>query len=114
MSARHRTAADVVLLLLLAATAALTQAGSSGPRTAIALITVLLVPGGAIITLLRVGDVGQWFGIAISLSLAVVALGAFPMLWLGWRPAVLGAVLGAASAVLLLLDLRRRLQGVPA
>ncbi|GAA4610360.1 putative membrane protein [Actinoplanes octamycinicus] len=114
MNRRFHTAADVLLLLLLAATAVLTQAGSSGLRTAVALVAVCLVPGGAILTLLPIGDAGQWFGIAISLSLGVVALGAFPMLWLGWQPAVLGAVLGVVSAVLLGLDLRRRLTAVVA
>jgi hypothetical protein len=109
MSPRARVTADVALLVLLLAVTALTVLTSpSQVRTAVAITAVCLVPGGAVLTLLPVGGFGQWLGMAMALSMAIVALGAFTMLWASWQPVVLGGALAVCSVALLSFDAVKR------
>jgi hypothetical protein len=110
MSPRARATADVALLVLLLTVTALTAlTGPSDVRTVVAVAAVCLIPGGAALTLLPpVGGVGQWLGMATALSMAIVAAGAFTMLWAPWQPGVLGGALAASSGALLSFDAVRR------
>lgn len=100
--------ADASLLSLTAAAVAAALSGTDTPaRLVLVLATACLVPGAAILTLLRVDDVLEAAALAIGLGIALEALGPLVMIWTGfWHPVVWGALLAAAASLRLIQDLR--------
>ena len=102
-------AVHVALLVLTAATALMALTGVSWPiRPVVTLVTAALLPGAAVLTRMPPVDVPTWCALACAFSLAIEAAGALAMVWLRlWNPAGLSLVLGAASAAVIVLHLRR-------
>jgi hypothetical protein len=103
---------DLVLLVLLAATALVVVADVQPVRPFVVLAAACFVPGGAILTRLRTGEAMTDVALAVGLSLAMEIAGSLVLAWSGWwHPEALGIVLGAGSMGLLVADLvevRRR------
>jgi hypothetical protein len=98
---------SLVLLVLLVTAVTLVACEVPGAtRGGIGLAALVLVPGGAVLTLLPVGSTAEWIGYAIPLSLCFEAVGSMLMLWFGcWSPGVLAGILGTLSALLLVRDI---------
>ena len=100
-----RALVDLALLALIGATVAAILA-SSPARPYVVAAAATLVPGGALLTRLRIGDGLTDLALAVGLSLAVDIAGSVALAWAGWwHPEALAIVLGGASAALLLGDL---------
>jgi hypothetical protein len=110
---RWRARIDVALLGL-CGLAALAIAGALGPaRPVVVLLAALLVPGGAMLTLLEVSEPLSAAALAVGLSLALEIAGSLAIVWTTfWHPVVLALALGAASVALLVRDLVRLAPGL--
>jgi uncharacterized membrane protein len=106
---RRCVIADCLLLVLAAATVAVCLAGThSIARLLLVLAATCLIPGGALLTRLPVGDELEALGLAVSLSLCIEAVGTLAMIWTGWwHPFGWALALVTAACVMLVLDLRR-------
>lgn len=98
---------DLILLAVTALLVVLILRGVDGlPRVLATVAFACLVPGGALVTLLPFREPDEILALAVVLSLAILAAATLVMAWIGaWHPLRLTAGLGAASAVVLLLDL---------
>jgi uncharacterized membrane protein len=107
-----RVGFDLALLAATALLVVLIERDVDGlPRVLATVAFACLVPGGALVSLLPFREPDEVLALTLVLSLAVVAAAALVMAWLGaWHPLRLTAGLAAASAVVLLLDLARRLR----
>jgi hypothetical protein len=107
-----RVGFDVALLAVTALLVALIERDVDGLPLGLATVAfACLVPGGALISLLPFREPDEVLALTLVLSLAVIAAATLAMAWLGaWHPLRLTAGLAAASAVVLLLDLARRLR----
>ncbi len=107
----HRLLIDAALLLLIAGGAAAIAGAFGGARPFVVFVAACLVPGGALLTRLRVGDPAAAVGLAIGLSLGVEIVGSLALVWSGfWHPVLLAAVLGVGSTALIGSDLSPALQ----
>jgi hypothetical protein len=106
---RRCVAADCLLLSLAAATVAVCLLDThSIARLLLVLAAACLVPGGALLTRLPVGDPLEAFGLAVGLGFTIEAIGTLAMIWTGWwHPLGWAIVLVSAACVMFLLDLRR-------
>jgi hypothetical protein len=106
---RQRLAADSLLLLLAAATAAICLGETNTQlRLLLVLVSACLVPGGAMLTRLPVEDPLEAIGLAASLGFCIEALGALAMVWTGWwHPFGWAATVLAVASLVLALDIRR-------
>jgi hypothetical protein len=103
-----RIALDAGLLALLVLAAIAVAADVAVLRPLTVALALLLVPGGALLTRLRVDDPATAAGIAIAASLAVETLVATATAALhAWEPWLLGAGLALPAALLLAVDLQR-------
>jgi hypothetical protein len=104
-----RTRLNASLFVLLLAAVPLVLFGGDTPLRALVVFAALLfVPGGALLTLLPVGRIPEWIGLAISLSLAIEVAGSLILIWSHWwRPEILALVLAILSAAALLTSIRR-------
>ncbi len=105
---RAQTLRDVVLLGLMAA-AVVAVAADLGPvRPYVVLAAVCLVPGGALLTRLRTGELLTDLALAFGLSFAVEILAGVLLAWSRWwHPFALAILFGAGSAALLVNDIVR-------
>ena len=103
---------DLGLLAVTALLVVLIERDVDGlPRLLATVAFACLVPGGALVSLLPFREPNEVLALTLVLSLALVAAAILVMAWLGaWHPLRLTAGLAAASAVVLLLDLARRLR----
>lgn len=108
-SRRSRAALDAALLVLAALAVVLVVAFPDSPaRPLTVFVAAIFVPGGAILTRLRVRDPAAFAGLAIAISLALEAALATTLVWLRWyEPNVLGLALLAIALPLLAIDLLR-------
>ena len=108
---RWMIAFDLALLSLTALLLVLIARDVQGvPRVLATLAFACLVPGGALVTRLPFREPEEILAMTLVLSLAILAGATLLMAWIGaWHPLRLTAGLGAASAVVLLLDLAGRL-----
>ncbi|MET0415367.1 MAG: hypothetical protein ABW022_05040 [Actinoplanes sp.] len=106
MTARIRLRLHVALLILLIGTTVLVVLDVAAPaRTAAALVTLLLVPGGAALARARMSGWPEWIGLAAAISLAGQAAATLVMVWTRWwHPEVLAAAVALLSAALLATD----------
>jgi hypothetical protein len=110
-----RVLADAGLLALLAAAAAAVAADLAVVRPVAVVLALLLVPGGAVLTRLPVGDPAGTAAMAIGLSLAIETLLAAGLAAAHvWQPWLLAAGVGVPAAAALALDLWRHRRAVPA
>jgi uncharacterized membrane protein len=102
---------DLTLLALTALLIVLIERDINGlPRALATVAFACLVPGGALVTRLPFREPNEVLAVTVVLSLAILAAATLLMAWIGvWHPLRLTAGLGAASAVVLLLDLFSRL-----
>lgn len=85
------------------------------PRVLATVAFTCLVPGGALVTRLPFREPDEILAMTVVLSLAILAAATLIMAWVGaWHPLRLMAGLGAASVVVLLLDLVGHLAAPPA
>jgi uncharacterized membrane protein len=107
-----RVGFDLALLAATALLVVLIERDVDGlPRVLATVAFACLVPGGALVSLLPFREPDEVLALTLVLSLAVIAAATLAMAWLGaWHPLRLTAGLAAASAVVLLLDLARRLR----
>ena len=107
-----RVGFDLALLAATALLVVLIERDVDGlPRVLAAVAFACLVPGGALVSLLPFREPDEVLALTLMLSLAVMAAATLAMAWLGaWHPLRLTAGLAAASAVVLLLDLARRVR----
>jgi uncharacterized membrane protein len=105
---------DLTLLALTALVIVLIERDINGlPRVFATLAFACLVPGGALVTRLPFREPNEVLAVTVVLSLAILAAATPLMAWIGaWHPLRLTAGLGAASAVVLLLDLLSRLLSI--
>lgn len=106
---RNRLRVDATLLVLAVVLALAIAVPPLQPaRPVLALGACVLLPGGALLTLIPVRDFFTWILVALLASLAIGTVTSLATLWLGlWHPLVLAAVLGGASVILLGVDLGR-------
>lgn len=105
---RDRLRIDVALIVLTVLLVLSAVLSLEGPRTGLALVVFVLLPGAAVLTLVPVRSFLSWFLLSVLLSLAVETLTSLVTLWVhAWHPVGLASVLGAVSVVLLVLDLLR-------
>jgi hypothetical protein len=106
---RSSAVADGLLLFLLGLTAAACLAGSTGlERPLLVLASVCLVPGCAVLTLLRVKDLLEGVMLAAVVGISILTAATLPMIWTGWwHPTEAAAGIAAVAAILLSLDLFR-------
>jgi hypothetical protein len=108
MSHRQRRRFDVGLLLLAVLAAGAVIFTLDPVRPWLVFAAMLLVPGGAVLTLLDLDDVPMAIGLAIVISLAIDAALATLVLWSRWwHPEIVAGVVGLVCVVLLSDDLRR-------
>jgi hypothetical protein len=102
---------DLTLLALTALLIVLIERDINGLLRVLATVAfACLVPGGALVTRLPFREPNEVLAVTVVLSLAILAAATLLMAWIGaWHPLRLTAGLGAASAVVLLLDLFSRL-----
>ena len=104
----QRLACDALLLAIVALAATAIAADVAVLRPVAVALALLLVPGGAALTLLRVDDLGAAAGVAIGLSIALATLLASALAVAGaLDPWTLGAALGVPATTLLMVDLAR-------
>jgi hypothetical protein len=98
---------DAALLAVTALLALLIVRDVHGPPRALVTVAfACLVPGGALVTRLPFREPDEILAMTLVLSLTILAGSTLVMAWIGaWHPLRLTAGLGAASAVVLLLDL---------
>jgi hypothetical protein len=108
-----RTRLNASLFVLLLAAVPLVFFGGGTPiRAVVVLAAMLLVPGGAVLTLLPVSRIPEWLGLAVSFSLAIEVAGSLVLIWTQWwRPEVLALVLTILSGAALLTSLGRARNG---
>ena len=101
--------ADAGLVALIAAAVAVALAPApAGIRIAVMLVAACLVPGGAVVRYLQLEFGASWVAIAAAVSLALEVAGSLALVWTGWwHPEVLAIGLGAASALLIVVDWSR-------
>jgi hypothetical protein len=106
---RRCATADVLLLVLAAATVAVCLLQSHGAaRLLLVLAAACLIPGSALLTRLSVEDELEAFGLAVGFGFTIEAFGALAMVWTGWwHPFGWGIALGLLSCAALVVDLRR-------
>lgn len=111
---RWSAAADSLLLLLAALTAVACLTGTHAvERPLLVLAAVCLVPGGAVLTLLRVRDLLEGVVLAAVLGVSILTAVALPMIWTGWwHPAEAAAGTMIAAALALAVDLVRNVEKV--
>jgi hypothetical protein len=113
-------AIDLGLLGLLGMCAAATELSGGAPRAIVLLLAALVVPGGAVVLRAGPSDVLSAAALSVAISLAIDTALCLASVWTGiWHPAAIAIVIGAASAVVVLDDLRRvstsgRLSGIRA
>ena len=106
---------DLALLALAAAAATAIAASIEPVRPFLALAAAAVVPGGALLTRLRVDDALTAVSLAIGLSLAIDIAASLALVWTGWwQPELLAFVIGGLSAALLIEDIRGLLRHGPA
>jgi uncharacterized membrane protein len=107
---------DLTLLAVIALLMMLIARDVDGlPRVLATLAFSCLVPGGAFVTRLPFREPDEILAMTVVLSLTILAAATLTMAWLGaWQPLRFTAGLGAASAVVLLLDLVGHLASNPA
>jgi hypothetical protein len=105
-TARASVVADLTLLALACAAAIVAVADPAGPaRPLLVLCAACLLPGGALLTRLRVDDLVTALGLAVGLSMCAEAIGALAMVWTGWwHPVAFAIGLGVVACAALLLD----------
>jgi hypothetical protein len=108
-SRRSRAARDGVLLALAALACVLVVAFPDSPaRPLTVFVAAIFVPGGAILTRLRVRDPAAFAGLSIAISLALEAAISTVLVWARWfEPHALGIALLAIALPLLAVDLLR-------
>lgn len=108
-SRRSRVKLDVALLALAALATLFVVAFPDSPgRPLTVFVAAMLVPGGAVLTRLRVRDPGAFVGLSIAISLAIEAAVSTALVWARWfDPDVLGLALLAIALPLLAIDLLR-------
>jgi GT2 family glycosyltransferase len=111
VSGRGRLFLSGATLLLLVVAALVVPGVDRGPlRSVVAFAALLVVPGGAVLSRLRVGGLVEWLGLAVAISLAVETASALAFLWTHfWHPAVIATALGLISAVVLVIDIRMKM-----
>jgi hypothetical protein len=103
-----RLLTDLLLLALLAGAVIAVLAPLQTVRPYMVLAAACLVPGGAILTALAVGERLTYFALAVGFSFAVEIAGALALAWSHWwQPDVLGLFLVLGSAPLLVRDVAR-------
>jgi hypothetical protein len=104
-----RTRLHLSLLALLVAAVPLALFGGGTPlRAVVVFAALLLVPGGALLTLLPVGRLPEWLSLAVCLSLAIDVAGSLTLIWSHWwHPEVLAVALAVLSGAALLASLVR-------
>jgi hypothetical protein len=108
MSHRQRARFDAGLLVLAVLAAAAALLAFDPVRPWLVFAAMLLVPGGAALTLLDLDDLPTVLGLAVVLSLAIDAALATFVLWSRWwHPEIVGGVVGVLCVALLADDLRR-------
>ena len=107
-----RVGFDLALLAVTALLVVLIARDIDGlPRALTTVAFASLVPGGALVSRLPFREPDEVLALTLVLSLSVMAAATLVMVWLrAWDPLRLTAGLAAASAVVLLLDLARRLR----
>jgi uncharacterized membrane protein len=101
-----RALSDLALLVLSVAAALAVAADAQPVRPFVVFAAACLVPGGALLTRLRTGELLSNLALAVTLSFALEIAGSLVLAWSGWwHPEALGILLGASSAGLLLFDL---------
>jgi GT2 family glycosyltransferase len=108
-----RAIVDVALLALIAVAAIAVVAPIDPVGPFVVFAAACLVPGGALMTRLNIADdLATTAGLAVALSLALLAGGSLALAWAGWwHPKLLALLVGGASGALLAADLRRALRG---
>lgn len=108
-SRRSRVALDGALLALAGVGLLfLTVFPDSPARPLCVFLAAILVPGGAVLTRLRVRDPGAFVGLAIAISIAIEVGLSLILVWTHWfEPEAAGAALLAISLPLLAIDLLR-------
>jgi hypothetical protein len=98
--------ADLALIALLFGAVAAVLLADTPVRPAVLFAAACVVPGGALITRLRTGELLADAGLAIGLSLALEILASSVLAWTGWwHPELLAIGLGGVSLALLVGDL---------
>jgi hypothetical protein len=108
-SRRSRVVLDASLLGLAALAAVFIIAFPDSPaRPLCVFAAAIFVPGGAVLTRLKVRDPAAFVGLAIALSLALETVISLALVWSRWfEPNVLGLALLAISLPLIAIDLIR-------
>jgi hypothetical protein len=108
-SRRSRAALDGALLALAALATVLVAAFPDSPaRPLCVFLAAIFVPGGAVLTRLRVRDPAAFAGLAIAISLAIETAISLVLVWTRWfEPDALGFALLAIALPLLTIDLLR-------
>ena len=108
-SRRSRVALDVALVALaLLALLLVTAFPDSPARPMCVFVAAILVPGGAVLTRLRVRDPAAFVGLSIAISIAIATAVSLALVWTRWfEPDALGVVLLAIALPLLAIDLLR-------
>lgn len=106
---RSRALLDGALLALAALAVVFVVALPDSPaRPLTVFVAAMLVPGGAVLTRLRVRDPGAFVGLSIAISLAIEAAISTALVWARWfEPNLLGLALLAIALPLLAIDLLR-------
>jgi hypothetical protein len=104
---RRRVTFDCATLTLLALTVAVCAIPAlAAARPGVLLLGFCLVPGCAALTRLEVEGLAEAATLAVGFSLSLLTAGALVMVWTGWwHPYGWAGLLGAISALLLLVDL---------
>lgn len=107
-----RLQVDATLLLLAVLLALAIAVPPLQPaRPVLALVACAVLPGAGLLTLIPVRDFFTWCLVAVLASLAIGTVTSLATLWLDvWHPLTLAGVLGAASFILLGIDLWRVLR----
>ena len=104
----HRMAVDAALLALLGLTGVAVAGDVPVLRPVTVLLALLLVPGAAVLTRLRVDDLATAAALAIGFSLALnVMLAAALARAHTWEPWVIAVAFGVPATILLAVDLYR-------
>ena len=108
-SRRSRVVLDATLLGLASLAAVFVIAFPDSPaRPLCVFVAAIFVPGGAILTRLKVRDPAAFVGLAIALSLALETAISLALVWSRWfEPNVLGLALLAIALPLIAIDLIR-------
>lgn len=97
---------DLTLLIVLGAALAAALHPVPEVRPYLVLLAALLVPGGALVTLIRTDELLTEIALAVGLSVGTVIMSSLVLAWTGWwNPDELGIVLAGVASTLLIVDL---------